>query len=129
MREDGEPDMSLHLELGEAIGHAFQDALAEAVELRQDALVVRLKNGVTLEVHYLAADAYSLRWTCGEIESGIDTAPLHPDLATFPNHFHDAAGRVVADPITRPDAAPEDNLRRLIRALLDDPTLGAADTA
>jgi hypothetical protein len=129
MREGSEPDMSLHLELGEAIGHAFQDALAEAVEQRQDALVVRLNNGVTLEVHYLAADAYSLRWTCGEIEFGIDTAPLHPDLATFPNHFHDATGRVVADPITRPDAVPEDNLCRLIRALLVDPTLGAADTA
>lgn len=121
--------MSLHLELGEAIGHAFQDALAEAVEQRQDALVVRLKNGVTLEVRYAAADAYSLRWICGGVESGIDTAPLHPDLATFPNHFHDAAGRVAADPVTRPDAAPEDNLRRLIRVLLDDPTLGVAGIA
>jgi len=52
---------------------------------------------------------------------------LHRDLATFPNLFHDAAGRIVADSITRPDAAPEDNLRNLIRALLDDPRLGIKD--
>jgi hypothetical protein len=82
---------------------------------------------VTLDVRYAAADAYSLRWVYGDVESGIDTAPLHHDLATFPNHFHDAARRIVADPVTRPDAAPEDNLHRLIRALLDDPLLGVKD--
>ncbi|MHB0973540.1 MAG: hypothetical protein ACYC0P_04765 [Thiobacillus sp.] len=121
--------MSLHLELGTAIEHAFPDDLAGAVEHRQDALIVRLRNGVTLDVRYAAADAYSLRWVYGEVESGIDTAPLRPDLATFPNHFHDAAGRIVADPVTRPDASPEDNLHRLIRALLDDPMLGVMDPA
>lgn len=119
--------MSLHLELGKAIEHAFPDDLDGAVEQRQDALIVRLRNGVTLDVRYAAADAYSLRWIYGDTESGIDTAPLHRGLATFPNHFHDAANRIVADPITRPDAAPEDNLNRLIRALLDDPMLGVTD--
>ncbi len=119
--------MSLHLELGTAIEDAFLDDLDGPVEHRQDALVVRLRNGVTLDVRYAAADAYSLRWVYGDVESGIDTAPLHRELATFPNHFHDAARRIVADPVTRPDAAPEDNLHRLIRALLDDPLLGVKD--
>ncbi len=119
--------MSLHLELGKAIEHAFPNDLDGAIEHLQDALSVRLRNGVTLEVRYAAADAYSLRWVYGEIESGIDTAPLHPGLATFPNHFHDATRRILADPLTRPDAAPAENLRRLIRALLDDPMLGAKD--
>ena len=116
--------MSLHLELGSAIDAAFGDDLASPVEQKQDAMIVHLKNGVALNVRYAAADAYSLRWTYGDAESGIDTAPLHRGLATFPNHFHDAGGRIFADPITRPDAPPEDNLRRLIRALLDDPMLG-----
>lgn len=116
--------MSLHLELGSAIGQAFQDEIAGPVEHKQDVMIIRLKNGVTLDVRYAASDAYSLRWVYGEAQSGIDTAPLHPGLATFPNHLHDAAGRIVADPITRPDAPPEDNLQRLIRALLDDPMLG-----
>lgn len=119
--------MSLHLELGSAIEQAFQAGLDGPVEHKQDVLIVRLRNGVTLDVRYAAADAYSLRWVYGDAESGIDTAPVHPGLATFPNHFHDAAGRVVADPVTRPDASPEDNLCSLIQALLDDPMLGARD--
>lgn len=120
--------MSLHLELGSTIEAAFGNDLASPVEQKQDALIIHLKNGVKLDVHYAAGDAYSLRWVFGDAESGIDTAPLHPGLATFPNHFHDAGGRTLADPVTRPDASPEDNLRKLIRALLDDPMLGARDT-
>ena len=121
--------MSLHLELGSAVETAFGDDLDSPVEQKQDAMIVRLKNGVTLEVRYAAADAYSLRWVYGDAESGIDTAPLHHGLATFPHHFHDAGGRIVADPITRPDASPEDNLHRLIHALIGDPMLGARDIA
>lgn len=120
--------MSLHLELGQSVELAFQDAL-DGLEHRQDILIIHLRNGVTLEVRYAAADAYSLRWRYGDAESGIDTAPLHPGLATFPHHFHDAGGRVVADPITRPDASPQDNLHRLIHALIGDPMLGARDIA
>lgn len=117
--------MSLHLELGSAIDAAFCDDLASPVEQKQDAMIVRLKNGVTLEVRYAAADAYSLRWQYGDAAaSSIDTAPLHQGLASFPNHLHDAGGRVMADPITRLDASPEDNLQSLIRALLDNPMLG-----
>jgi len=121
--------MSLHLELGSAIDAAFGDALEVPVEQKQDAMIVRLKNGVTLDVRYAAVDAYSLRWLYGDAESGIDTAPLHQGLATFPNHFHDAAGRIHADTITRLDALPEDNLKRLIGILLDDPMLGIKDVA
>ena len=121
--------MSLHLELGSMIETSFAGDLASPVEQKQDALIVRLENGVTLEVRYAAPDAYSLRWAYGDAESSIDTAPLHHGLATFPNHFHDASGRVVADPITRPDAPPQDNLQKMVRALLDDPLLGARETA
>lgn len=121
--------MSLHLELGAAVEAAFGDELAAPVEQKQDAMIVRMDNGVKLEVRYAARDAYSLRWTWGDAESAIDTAPLHRGLASFPNHLHHADGRVVADPVTRPDASPEDNLRSLIRALLDDPMLGTGGGA
>jgi hypothetical protein len=116
--------MSLHLALGSAIERIFPDDIDGPVEHAQDVLTIRLKNGVKLDVRYAAADAYSLRWTYGDAESGIDTAPLHPELTTFPNHLHDVANRIVADPITRPGAPPELNLQNLIRALLDDPMLG-----
>lgn len=121
--------MSLHFELGSAIEAAFENDLDSPPEQKQDALIIRLKNGVTLNVRYAAADAYSLRWVYGDAESGIDTAPLHQELATFPNHFHDAGGHAMADPVTHPDASPEDNLQRLIRALLDNPMLGVKDIA
>ena len=122
--------MSLHLELGAAVEAAFAHELESPPEHKQDALIVRLTNGVTLTVRYAAPDAYSLRWTCaaGDAECGIDTAPLHQGLATFPNHFHHADSRVAADPFTRPGAPPQDNLRALIQALLDDPMLGTRTT-
>ena len=119
--------MSLHLELGLMIETNFGHDLDSPLEQKQDALVIRLKNGVTLYVRYAAPDAYSLRWVYGDAESSIDTAPLHRGLATFPNHFHDASGHIMADPITHPDVSPEDNLQKLIRALLDDPVLGVRD--
>lgn len=118
--------MSLHLELGAMVEQVFGKQLDSPVEQKQDALIVRLKNGVTLTVRYAAPDAYSMQWTHGDAGAGIDTAPLHHGLASFPNHFHDAGGVVAADPITHPGAPPGDNLQRLIRALLDDPTLASS---
>lgn len=121
--------MSLHLELGAYIQSAFDDVLAGPPEHTQDALIVRLGNDIMLHIRYAAPDAYSLRWTRDGHEAGIDTAPLHPDLGTFPNHLHDTSGRAHPDPLTRTDATPEDNVSALIRALLDDPALGAPPAA
>ncbi len=116
--------MSLHLALGAAVETAFSEELLAPVEQRQDALLVHLRNGITLTVRYAASDAYSIRWTYGDAECGIDTAPLHRDLASFPNHLHDASGQVLPDTLTHIDAEPEANLRRVVQALLDDPMLG-----
>lgn len=124
-----------HLELAAMLAAEFAERLAAAPELRQDALIVHLNNGVTLYVRYAAADAYSLRWreTDAELDQvparGIDTAPLHRALATFPNHLHTGDGRVLADPVTRIDTSPRDNLRALMRVLLDDPTFAATASA
>lgn len=119
--------MSLHPDLAATLAAERAEALATPPRLTQDALELELANGVLLTVRYAAADAYSLRWRCGigdaAAELGIDTAPLHPDLATRPNHLHLADGRVVADPLTCPDRAPEDNLCRLVNALALDPSL------
>lgn len=117
--------MSLHVELADRLDRTFgAGVLPTPVERKQDALVVRLANGVALTIRYAANDAYSLRWNCGDVELGIDTAPIHRGLATFPNHLHDASGRALADPITRPDDEPAENIERLIQALIADPTLG-----
>lgn len=121
--------MNLHPPLAAAIADGFAASLATPPQLTQDALVLQLTNGVTLTVRYAAADAYSLRWQLGTGETtaelGIDTAPCHPELATRPNHLHLADGRVVADPLTRTDAAPADNVAAVLRAILQDPLLAA----
>lgn len=115
--------MSLHVELCAALERYCANRLAGAVELRQDAILVRLDNGVELQVRFADADAYSLRWSCDGAELGIDTAPCHAHLATSPNHLHLADGRVVADPLTRPGAEPWDNLRAVVDAVLANPLL------
>lgn len=121
--------MSIHLALADMLVRDFAERLAAPVEPRQDALIVHLSNGVTLTVRYAAADAYSLRWRWADGEAGIDTAPVHRELATFPQHLHTPDGRVIADPLTRPGAPPADNLARVIAAVLDDPCLGAVSGA
>lgn len=119
--------MSLHPELLEQISRDFGARLRSPARLTQDALVIELDNGVDLTVRYAADDAYSLRWRfsgeAGECEWGIDTAPLHPTLATRPNHLHRADGGVVADPLTRPDRSPGQNLAAVVAAVLVSPML------
>ncbi|ATE58586.1 hypothetical protein [Thauera sinica] len=121
--------MSLHPELLAAIGHEFGDRLAAPPQLTQDALIVPLPGGTTLTVRYAARDAYSLRWQVsgggGILDMGIDTAPVHPALGTRPNHLHLPDGRVVADPLTSPDAAPAANVAAVVSALLADPRLSS----
>lgn len=119
--------MSLHPELLEQISRDFCARLRNPARLTQDALILELDNGVDLTVRYAADDAYSLRWRfaidAAELELGIDTAPLHPTLATRPNHLHLADGRVVADPLTRPDRPPAHNVAAVLEAILASPTL------
>lgn len=119
---------ALHPALADAIARDFAADLVRPPTLHQDAVVFALSNGIDLTVRYRDATAYSLRWIRNGRECGIDTAPLHHKLATFPNHLHDATGTLRADPLTDPAAAPIDNVARVLRALLDDPALsgGAA---
>lgn len=112
--------MSLHLELHSAIADQFADRLSDGPTLTQDAIQVELENGIALTIRYADRDAYSLRWTRDGQQFGIDTAPLHRELKTFPNHYHDADGKPHADPITDPARAPTDNVSRLIATLLDE---------
>ena len=120
--------MSIHLELAAMIDAEFAAELDGPLEQRQDALVLSLRNGVRLTILYAAHDAYSLRWQFEDGEAGIDTAPLHRGLGTFPHHYHAPDGQVLDDPLTSPGQAPVDNLRRLLRALAASPRLEARAT-
>lgn len=115
--------MMLHLQLKEQIGQHFAAHLSKEVVLLQDALQLSLDNGVAVEIRYLDPAAYSIHWLGGEAVGRIDTAPLHPELETFPNHLHDSTGRVQSDRLTVHGAEPWNNVRSVLQALLENPRL------
>lgn len=115
--------MMVHNALKEAIDVQFAEAITEPAELCQDALLVRLDNGVVIELRIANAKEYSIGWRWGDTELQIDTAPLHPQLSTFPNHLHNGEGQLMPDPLTDPNREPWDNVSAVITALIDDPLL------
>jgi hypothetical protein len=115
--------VSIHLELAALIEEEFSGHLDGPLERCQDALRLRLNNGVQLTIRYADPLAYSLRWEYEGLEAGIDTAPLHEGLATFPHHYHGVDGQVLPDPLTSPERSPADNLRRVLSALVTSPVL------
>jgi len=115
--------MSLHLELKEKIESCYGAQLPAGVELKQDALLLQFDSGLAVELRFASADEYAINWLWGDAEMRIDTAPLHTELKTHPNHFHDVDGVLRDDPLTQPGAAPWDNVRKVIDAVLADPLL------
>lgn len=115
--------MSLHLELQSKIGEHYADQLDGEMQLKQDALIAVFDTGLAIEFRYLNANEYSIQWAWGDAELRIDTAPLHRELSTFPNHLHDADARLKADTLTVPGREPWDNVRQLVDRLLQDPML------
>ncbi|TCV83274.1 toxin-antitoxin system TumE family protein [Sulfurirhabdus autotrophica] len=118
--------MSLHIDLKESIEAHYPDQLDGEIQLKQDALLVMFDSGLALELRYLNPHEYSIQWAWGDAELRIDTAPLHKELSTFPNHLHNADGHLLPDLLTVPGRAPWDNVKQLIDALLLDPLLESA---
>ena len=112
-----------HIELQQQLETVYAGQLDGTPQLLQDALVLCFDSGLVLEMRIASADEYAFHWLWGEGELSIDTAPIHPDAGTFPHHFHDEEGRILADPVTRPGRAPMENIRALIDALLINPLL------
>lgn len=115
--------MSLHHMLIEHIASHYSGQLERAPQLRQDALQLHFDSGLMMELRYLNTQEYSLQWLWGDAELRIDTAPLHKELSTFPNHLHDAEARLRPDTMTVPGRDPWENVRQLIDRLLEDPLL------
>lgn len=115
--------MSEHLSLRERLEQRYAAELTGRVELKQDALLLQLRNGVAIELRFPGQEEYAVNWRWGDAELRIDTAPLHPELPTFPNHLHDADGVLRADWLTRPRRDAWDNVCALLDALLADPLL------
>lgn len=119
--------MSINLELAAMVDESLSEYMSHPAERTQDALIVHLNNGISITVHYAAPDAYSMRWVVDGREIGIDTAPLHRDLASSPNHLHDSTGQPCPDPVTSPSHHPAENLRLLVLTLINNPALGISN--
>ncbi len=117
----------VHAMLQEKLVEHYAHRLGEPVRLAQDALLVFFDSGLMVEARYFSADEYAISWCWGEAQLRIDTAPVHPDCATFPHHLHDDSGQLRADTVTRPGAPCWSNFSRLIDALLQDPLLERED--
>jgi len=114
-------------EIAERLIEHYGQRLRDAPTLAHDALTVLFDNDVVLELRFTGAGEYSLRWQHNDRMFVIDTAPLHPELATFPNHLHVPDGGLRPDPLTQPGEAPWDNVRAVVERVLDDPLLQRMD--
>lgn len=116
----------LHLAMRERVQADCAAHLAGEPQLTQDALVIRLSNGMTLTVHAASADEYSFSWqgdAGGSPQERIDTAPVHGGPAV---HRHGPDGRIVPDTLTDPARDPGDNLCALVRVLVAGPDAAPA---
>lgn len=101
---------------------ACADVLEGEATAMLDALLLRLVNGVTVELRVFSAEHYCFSWLWGEALLRIDTAPLAESSGS---HFHDLDGQRQPDPVTVPGDAPMANIGRLLKALAENPLLGS----
>jgi len=118
--------LGIHLALAEQVSARYGAKLAADPHLSQDALTLQFNDGLALELRFVSAGEYAIHWLWGDAELRIDTAPVHPGLATFPNHLHDHQGACRADPLTVPGRDPWENVERVLESVLADPLLGVA---
>ena len=123
------PSISVHLGLKEQLDAHYGSRLLEPVRMAQDALMMSFDTGLFVEVRYFSRQEYSIMWTFGDALLRIDTAPTHPDCATFPHHLHRGESAAVADPATSPDTDCWFHLSGLLKRLLQDPLLGALEAS
>ena len=113
--------MTLHATLANEIVSRFGEHLDGAPRIGQDALTLHFQNGLALQARFASSEEYSIQWRFGDTEHRIDTAPLHPELATFPHHLHDSQGKTRPDPLTIPGRSPWDNIQAVLNVILENP--------
>ena len=115
--------MSLHLELSDAIISNYGEQLLDPPQVSHDAILVQFSSGLSLECRFANKDEYSVAWQWQGKMFRIDTAPVHSDLDTFPNHLHLPDGTITSDPLTQPGRLPWDNLELILERLTSSPAL------
>ncbi len=118
---DDAPAICVHLILQERLLAEYADRLTEPVRMAQDALLLSFDTGLMMEVRYFSSAEYAIRWSWGEAQFCLDTAPVHPGHLSFPSHLHRDDGAVTEDNLSRPGTDCWSTFSSLLDTLLTDP--------
>lgn len=105
---------SIHEKLVELLGDELSSFIEGEPQFLYDGVKAKLKAGPDLQIIYPTEEEYLFSWEQDGLELKIDTAPLHKELPTFPNHFH-RGNEIEADTITSVKNSPEENLKKVIQ--------------
>ena len=108
---------SIHERLVEILNGELSSYLEGAPEFLYDGIKATTKTGIKLQIIYPGTDEYMFAWDKDALPYRIDTAPVHMELDTAPNHFH-VGDEVKNDELTSPKNSPEDNLKSVIKFIV-----------
>jgi hypothetical protein len=98
------------------INSRFSDVLQSPAEVKSDGLLLQFNDGSLLELHYPNKKEYSFNFLKdGKKLFVIDTAPIHNELETFPNHIHNFDGNLTKDEITNINNEPVKNIENFLK--------------
>ena len=104
---------SIHKNLVDSLNNELASFLEGEPQFLYDGVQVDLKSGTNLQIIYPNEKEYVFTWEKNGRNLKIDTAPLHKDLPTFPNHFH-CGDELRADAVTSLKNSPRENLKKVI---------------
>lgn len=100
--------------LAGGINSKFGNVLKSPAEVKSDGLLLQFNDGSQLELHYPYKKEYSFNFLKDDKTFIIDTAPVHSELETFPNHIHNFDGKLIKDEITDINNEPVKNIENFL---------------
>ena len=108
---------SIHERLVDILTGDLSSHLEGEPEFLYDGIKANIKTGIKLQIIYPENNEYMFAWEKDTVQYRIDTAPLHKELKTSPNHFH-SGGEVKNDDLTGIKKSPEENLKSVIEFIV-----------
>lgn len=103
------------IKIADDINTAFKNILKTPAEVKSDGLLLEFNDDSQLELRYPSKKKYSFNFMRDEKSFIIDTAPVHSELETYPNHIHDFEGKLMKDNITDVNNDPIKNIENFLR--------------
>ncbi len=103
------------IKIANDINTSFKGILKVPAEIKSDGLLLKFNDGSQLELRYPSKKKYSFNFLREGRLFVIDTAPIHDELETYPNHIHDFDGKLLKDDITDVNNDPIKNIESFLR--------------